>query len=94
MPAPHNFQACNAFSEKVDLVSINKGIMAWETWLQDGPDPIAVVSGLQQPLPCNYPTARWCCTALCVLFLVTEPRARSGWAGVPEAKSPWMGDAG
>jgi len=77
-PAPHNFQARSAVSAKVDLVSINKGIIARETWLQDGPYPITAVAGLQQPLPCNYPTARRCSAALCVLFLVAEPRARSG----------------
>lgn len=77
-PAPHNFQACSAVSAKVDLVSINKGIIARETWLQDGPYPITAVAGLQQLLPCNYPTERQCSTALCILFLVTEPWARSG----------------
>lgn len=49
-PAPHNFQAHSAVSAKVDLVSINKGIIARETWLQDGPYPITAVAGLQQPL--------------------------------------------
>lgn len=96
-PEPHNFQARSAVSAKVDLVSINKGIIARETWLQDGPYPITAVAGLQQPLPCNYPTARRCSAALCLLFLVTEPRARSGvekGGGVPAAESPRLGDAG
>lgn len=56
-PAPRNFQAHSAASAKVDLVSINKGIIARETWLRDGPCPITAVAGLRQLLPCNYPTA-------------------------------------
>lgn len=88
-PALHNFQARSAVSAKVDLVSINKGIIAWETWLQDGPYPITAVAGLQQPLPCNYPTTRRCGAALCILFLVTEPQARSG--GSLQPKIPGWG---
>lgn len=92
---PHNSRLAVAASAKVDLVSINKGIIAREkkTWLQDGPCPITAVVGLQQPLPCNYPAARQHSTALPVLFLATEPRARSG-GSLQRNSLAGRGDAG
>lgn len=55
---PHNFKARGAVSAKVDLVSINAGIIGRKTWLQDGAGAITAVAGLRWPLPCNYPPPR------------------------------------